>query len=178
MGQNRILLATDGDFNVGISEPGGLERLVEEKRRAGVFLSFLGLGRGNYNDAAMQALAQAGNGYAAYIDSFSEARKVLGEEIGSPLLTIAKDVKVQVEFNPKTVSEYRLIGYETRLLDREDFNNDAVDAGISEQAIASQHSMKLRLKVLPEPATRSAMNRSLLLPSPATTRATTTSLAS
>lgn len=147
-GTNRILLATDGDFNVGISEPGGLERLVEEKRRDGVFLSILGFGRGNYNDAVMQALAQAGNGNAAYIDSFSEARKVLVEEIGSTLLTIAKDVKVQVEFNPKTVSEYRLIGYETRLLDREDFNNDAVDAG----DIGAGHSVTALYEITPKGA--------------------------
>lgn len=147
-GTNRILLATDGDFNVGISEPGGLKRLIEEKRRAGVFLSILGFGRGNYNDAAMQALAQAGNGNAAYIDSFSEARKVLVEEIGSTLLTIAKDVKLQVEFNPKTVSEYRLIGYETRLLNREDFNNDAVDAG----DIGAGHSVTALYEITPKGA--------------------------
>ncbi|WP_343312663.1 VWA domain-containing protein [Brucella sp. BE17] len=147
-GTNRILLATDGDFNVGISEPGGLERLVEGKRRAGVFLSILGFGRGNYNDAGMQALAQAGNGNAAYIDSFSEARKVLVEEIGSTLLTIAKDVKVQVEFNPQAVSEYRLIGYETRLLDREDFNNDAVDAG----DIGAGHSVTALYEITPKGA--------------------------
>ncbi len=147
-GTNRILLATDGDFNVGISEPGGLERLVEEKRRAGVFLSILGFGRGNYNDAGMQALAQAGNGNAAYIDSYSEARKVLVEEIGGTLLTIAKDVKVQVEFNPQTISEYRLIGYETRLLDREDFNNDAVDAG----DIGAGHSVTAVYEITPKGA--------------------------
>lgn len=148
-GTNRILLATDGDFNVGISEPGGLKRLIEEKRRSGVFLSILGFGQGNYNDAGMQALAQAGNGNAAYIDSFSEARKVLVEEIGGTLLTIAKDVKVQVEFNPETVSEYRLIGYETRLLDREDFNNDAVDAG----DIGAGHSVTALYEITPRGAT-------------------------
>lgn len=128
-GTNRVLLATDGDFNVGISDPKALENLIAEKRGDGIFLSVLGFGIGNYNDAIMQALAQAGNGNAAYIDSYSEARKVLVEEMGGTLLTIAKDVKVQVEFNPATVSEYRLIGYETRALNREDFNNDAVDAG-------------------------------------------------
>lgn len=147
-GTNRILLATDGDFNVGISDPGQLERLIEEKRRAGVSLSILGFGRGNYNDEGMQALAQAGNGNAAYIDSYSEARKVLVEELGGTLLTIAKDVKVQVEFNPHTVSEYRLIGYETRLLEREDFNNDAVDAG----DIGAGHSVTALYEITPKGA--------------------------
>ncbi|MEQ8165190.1 MAG: DUF3520 domain-containing protein, partial [Alphaproteobacteria bacterium] len=128
-GTNRVLLATDGDFNVGLSDPDGLEGFIETKRDAGIFLSVLGFGTGNYNDEVMQALAQAGNGNAAYIDSYSEARKVLVEEMGGTLLTIAKDVKIQVEFNPQAVSEYRLIGYETRALAREDFNNDAVDAG-------------------------------------------------
>lgn len=128
-GTNRVLLATDGDFNVGIADPDGLERFIRTKRDAGIFLSVLGFGIGNYNDAVMQTLAQAGNGNAAYIDSYSEARRVLVEELGGTLLTIAKDVKIQVEFNPATVSEYRLIGYETRALNREDFNNDAVDAG-------------------------------------------------
>jgi Ca-activated chloride channel family protein len=128
-GTNRVLLATDGDFNVGLSDPDGLESFIATKRDEGIFLSVLGFGTGNYNDAVMQSLAQAGNGNAAYIDSYSEARKVLVEELGGTLLTIAKDVKIQVEFNPQTVSEYRLIGYETRALAREDFNNDAVDAG-------------------------------------------------
>jgi|TARA_A100001391_G_scaffold51156_2_gene31173 Ca-activated chloride channel family protein len=128
-GTNRVLLATDGDFNVGLSDPDGLERFIETRRDEGIFLSVLGFGTGNYNDSIMQLLAQAGNGNAAYIDSYSEARKVLVEEMGGTLMTIAKDVKIQVEFNPQTVSEYRLIGYETRALAREDFNNDAVDAG-------------------------------------------------
>ncbi|WP_369412482.1 vWA domain-containing protein [Pelagibacterium xiamenense] len=128
-GTNRVLLATDGDFNVGLSDPDGLEDFIAEKRDDGIFLSVLGFGMGNYNDAAMQALAQAGNGTAAYIDDFAEARKVLVEEMGATLVTIAKDVKIQVEFNPATVAEYRLIGYETRTLAREDFNNDRVDAG-------------------------------------------------
>jgi Ca-activated chloride channel family protein len=123
------LLATDGDFNVGLSDPDGLESFIETRRDEGIFLSVLGFGTGNYNDSIMQSLAQAGNGNAAYIDSYSEARKVLVEEMGGTLMTIAKDVKIQVEFNPQTVSEYRLIGYETRTLAREDFNNDAVDAG-------------------------------------------------
>jgi Ca-activated chloride channel homolog len=128
-GTNRVLLATDGDFNVGLSDPDGLESFIETRRDEGIFLSVLGFGTGNYNDSIMQSLAQAGNGNAAYIDSYSEARKVLVEEMGGTLMTIAKDVKIQVEFNPQTVSEYRLIGYETRALAREDFNNDAIDAG-------------------------------------------------
>ncbi|MDJ0613839.1 MAG: VWA domain-containing protein [Rhizobiaceae bacterium] len=128
-GINRVILATDGDFNVGISNPEELKGFVERKRKTGVTLSVLGFGRGNYNDALMQKLAQNGNGNAAYIDTLSEARKVLVEEAGSTLFPIAKDVKLQVEFNPALVSEYRLIGYETRALKREDFNNDKVDAG-------------------------------------------------
>ena len=128
-GVNRVILATDGDFNVGFSSPEEMKTFVEAKRETGVFLSVLGFGRGNYNDAPMQALAQNGNGVAAYIDTLSEARKVLADESGGSLIPIAKDVKIQVEFNPGTISEYRLIGYETRALKREDFNNDAVDAG-------------------------------------------------
>src|SRR5690606_14695778 len=119
----------DGDFNVGIADPKALETFIKAKRDSGVSLSVLGFGRGNLGDATMQALAQTGNGNASYISSFAEARKVLVEEIGGTLHTIAKDVKVQVEFNPAMVAEYRLIGYETRALNREDFNNDAVDAG-------------------------------------------------
>lgn len=128
-GVNRVILATDGDFNVGISSPRELESLVERKRDSGIYLSVLGFGQGNYNDELMQALAQTGNGNAAYIDTLNEARKVMIEEATSTLFPIANDVKIQVEFNPAAVSEYRLIGYETRLLNREDFNNDKVDAG-------------------------------------------------
>ena len=128
-GVNRVILATDGDFNVGITDPQELKHYVEKERESGVFLSVLGFGQGNYHDELMQKLAQNGNGNAAYIDSLSEARKVLVEEASSTLFTIAKDVKFQVEFNPMLVGEYRLIGYETRLLNREDFNNDKVDAG-------------------------------------------------
>lgn len=128
-GTNRVILATDGDFNVGIDDPEKLKDFIANKRASGVSLSVLGFGRGNLDDATMQALAQNGNGNASYISSFAEAKKVLVEEIGGTLHTIAKDVKVQVEFNPAVVSEYRLIGYETRALNREDFNNDAVDAG-------------------------------------------------
>ncbi len=128
-GVNRIMLATDGDFNVGISSRDELKDFVERKRKTGIFLSVLGFGQGNLNDHMMQTLAQNGNGVAAYIDTLSEARKVLVEEASSTLFPIAKDVKIQVEFNPQSVAEYRLIGYETRALNREDFNNDAVDAG-------------------------------------------------
>jgi Ca-activated chloride channel family protein len=136
-GVNRIVLATDGDFNVGQSSNEELKRLVERKRQKGVMLSVLGFGRGNYQDDMMQTLAQNGNGVAAYIDSLSEAKKVLVDEASSALFTIAKDVKLQLEFNPQIVSEYRLVGYQTRQLKREDFNNDKVDAG----DIGSGHSV-------------------------------------
>lgn len=128
-GVNRVMLATDGDFNVGITDQEELKGFVERERGKGVFLSVLGFGMGNYNDAMMQTLAQNGNGAAAYIDTIGEARKALVEEATSTLFPIAKDVKIQVEFNPATVAEYRLIGYETRMLAREDFDNDKVDAG-------------------------------------------------
>ena len=128
-GVNRVILATDGDFNVGITSRDELKGFVERQRGKGIFLSVLGFGMGNYNDAMAQALAQNGNGVAAYIDTINEARKVLVEEATSTLIPIAKDVKIQVEFNPATVAEYRLIGYETRLLKRDDFANDKVDAG-------------------------------------------------
>ena len=128
-GVNRVILATDGDFNVGITDVDQLRSYVERERKSGVFLSVLGFGMGNLNDRLMQELAQNGNGVAAYIDTLSEARKVLVEEATSTLFPIAKDVKIQVEFNPARVSEYRLIGYESRMLAREDFQNDRVDAG-------------------------------------------------
>jgi len=128
-GVNRVVLATDGDFNVGTSDDDGLTRLIEEERKSGVFLSVLGFGQGNYNDALMQRLAQNGNGTAAYIDQLDEAQKVLVDEATSTLFPVAKDVKIQVEFNPAAVAEYRLIGYETRMLARTDFNDDSVDAG-------------------------------------------------
>lgn len=128
-GVNRVILATDGDFNVGITNQEELKGFVERERGKGVFLSILGFGMGNYNDALMQTLAQNGNGAAAYIDTVGEARKTLVDEATSTLFPIAKDVKIQVEFNPATVAEYRLIGYETRLLARADFDNDKVDAG-------------------------------------------------
>ncbi len=144
-GINRVILATDGDFNVGITSVDELEGFIERERTSGIFLSVLGFGMGNYNDELMQALAQNGNGAAAYIDTLSEARKVLVEESTSTLFPIAKDVKIQVEFNPATVSEYRLIGYETRLLNREDFNNDKVDAG----DIGSGHTVTALYEITP-----------------------------
>jgi Ca-activated chloride channel homolog len=128
-GVNRVMLATDGDFNVGQTDDAGLERLIKDKREKDIFLSVLGFGRGNLDDQTMQVLAQNGNGTAAYVDTLQEAEKVLVQEASASLFPIAKDVKIQVEFNPATVSEYRLIGYETRALKREDFNNDRVDAG-------------------------------------------------
>ncbi|MDR7091608.1 vWA domain-containing protein [Cellvibrio fibrivorans] len=128
-GVNRIILATDGDFNVGQTGDEQLQDFVERKREKGIYLSVLGFGQGNYQDEMMQTLAQNGNGTAAYIDTLSEAQKVLVTEATSNLFPIAKDVKIQVEFNPNTVKEYRLIGYETRALNREDFSNDKVDAG-------------------------------------------------
>ncbi|HEY2987496.1 MAG TPA: VWA domain-containing protein [Candidatus Binatia bacterium] len=126
---NRVILATDGDFNVGITDPKELERFIVAKRKSGIYLSIFGVGVGNLNDALMQRLAQAGNGNAAYIDSLLEARKAMSEELASTIFPIADDVKIQVEFNPALVAEYRLIGYETRMLRREDFNDDKVDAG-------------------------------------------------
>jgi Ca-activated chloride channel family protein len=128
-GINRIMLATDGDFNVGISDTERLKDLVRRNRDDGITLTALGFGTGNYNEAMMEQIADVGNGNYSYIDSAMEAQKVLDEELSSTLFTIAKDVKVQIEFNPAIVSEYRLIGYENRLLAEEDFNNDAVDAG-------------------------------------------------
>jgi Ca-activated chloride channel family protein len=128
-GINRVLLATDGDFNVGTVNHEQLRNLIEEKRQSGISLSTLGFGTGNYNDHLMEQLADVGNGNYAYIDTLNEAQKVLVDEMSSTMLTIAKDVKIQIEFNPAVVAEYRLIGYENRLLKREDFNNDKVDAG-------------------------------------------------
>ena len=128
-GINRVILATDGDFNVGTSDVDSLKKLIEQKREEGISLTTLGFGTGNYNDELMEQLADVGNGNYAYIDGLNEARKVLVEELSSTLMTIAKDVKIQVEFNPDVVKEYRLLGYENRALAREDFNNDKVDAG-------------------------------------------------
>lgn len=145
-GVNRVMLATDGDFNVGQSDDDELKRLIEKERQSGVYLSVLGFGRGNLNDRMMQAIAQNGNGTAAYIDTMAEAEKVLVQEASSTLFPIAKDVKIQVEFNPQKISEYRLIGYETRGLAREDFNNDRVDAG----EIGSGHSVTAIYEITPK----------------------------
>ena len=142
---NRIILATDGDFNVGPTGDSDLQTLVERKRDQGIYLSVLGFGQGNYQDAMMQTLAQNGNGIAAYIDTLSEAQKVLVHEATSTLFPIANDVKIQVEFNPAKVAEYRLIGYETRALQREDFNNDKVDAG----DIGAGHSVTAIYEITP-----------------------------
>ena len=145
-GVNRVMLATDGDFNVGQSDDDDLKRLIEEERQTGVFLSVFGFGHDNLNDQMMQTIAQNGNGTAAYIDTLAEAEKVLVEDASSTLFPIAKDVKIQVEFNPQKVSEYRLIGYETRALNREDFNNDRVDAG----DIGSGHSVTAIYEITPK----------------------------
>jgi len=145
-GVNRVILATDGDFNVGIRDPEALKGFVERKQQSNIYLSILGFGQGNYNDALMQKLAQNGNGNAAYIDNLNEARKVLVDEASGTLFPIAKDVKIQVEFNPAMVTEYRLIGYETRLLRREDFNNDKIDAG----DIGAGHSVTAIYEITPK----------------------------
>nr|WP_064246152.1 VWA domain-containing protein [Rhizobium leguminosarum]OAP96038.1 hypothetical protein A4U53_15680 [Rhizobium leguminosarum] len=145
-GVNRVMLATDGDFNVGPSSDEDLKRIIEERRKDGIFLTVLGFGRGNLNDSLMQTLAQNGNGSAAYIDTLAEAQKTLVEEAGSTLFPIASDVKFQVEFNPERIAEYRLIGYETRALKREDFNNDRVDAG----DIGSSHSVTAIYEITPK----------------------------
>ncbi len=145
---NRVILSTDGDFNVGITDPQALQDYIEQERKSGIYFSVLGVGQGNYNDALMQKLAQHGNGNAAYIDTLNEARKVLVEEAGSTLFTIAGDVKIQVEFNPAAVSQYRLIGYESRLLNREDFNNDKVDAG----EVGSGHAVTAIYEITPASA--------------------------
>ena len=142
---SRIILATDGDFNVGLSDPQALKDYIAEKRDSGTFLSVLGFGRGNLDDATMQALAQNGNGQAAYIDTLAEAQKVLVDQLSGALFPIASDVKVQIEFNPATIAEYRLIGYETRALRREDFNNDRVDAG----EIGAGHSVTALYELTP-----------------------------
>lgn len=128
-GNNRVILATDGDFNVGVSSDGDMQRLIEEERKSGVFLSVLGYGMGNYKDSKMEILANKGNGNYAYIDNLNEAKKVLINEFGATLFTVAKDVKLQVEFNPAKVAAYRLVGYENRLLNNEDFKDDQKDAG-------------------------------------------------
>ena len=144
-GVNRVILATDGDFNVGTTSEGDLVRLIEEKAKSGVFLSVLGVGDDNLNDSTMQKLADKGNGNYAYLDSLEEARKVLVQQINGTLVTIAKDVKIQVEFNPARVASYRLIGYEKRILRKEDFNNDKIDAG----EIGAGHTVTALYEVVP-----------------------------
>lgn len=144
-GNNRVILATDGDFNVGISDNGSLETLIEKERESGIFLSVLGFGRGNLQDDKMQLLADKGNGNHAYIDQLSEARKVLVNEFGGTLFTVAKDVKIQVEFNPTYVASYRLIGYENRLMANEDFRNDAKDAG----ELGAGHTITALYEIIP-----------------------------
>lgn len=144
-GNNRVILATDGDFNVGESSNESMEKLIEQKRKSGVFLTVLGFGMGNYKDSKMEILADKGNGNYAYIDNITEAKKVLVNEFGGTLFTIAKDVKLQVEFNPAKVAAYRLIGYENRMLKSEDFNNDKKDAG----ELGSGHTVTALYEVIP-----------------------------
>lgn len=144
-GNNRIILATDGDFNIGASSNAEMERLIEKERESGVFLTVLGFGMGNYKDSKMEILADKGNGNYAYIDNIMEAKKVLVNEFGGTLFTIAKDVKIQVEFNPEVVQSYRLIGYENRLLNKEDFNDDKKDAG----ELGAGHSVTALYEIVP-----------------------------
>ncbi|MEP2771700.1 MAG: von Willebrand factor type A domain-containing protein [Fulvivirga sp.] len=144
-GNNRVIIATDGDFNVGESSNASMERLIEEKREDGIFLTALGFGMGNYKDSKMELLADKGNGNYAYIDNILEAKKVLVNEFGGTLFTIAKDVKIQVEFNPAKVNAYRLIGYENRLLKDEDFNNDKKDAG----ELGAGHTVTALYEIIP-----------------------------
>ncbi len=143
-GNNRVILATDGDFNIGASSDAEMVRLIEERRNDGVFLSILGFGMGNYKDSKMEQLSNAGNGNYAYIDNILEAKKVFGKEIWGTLYTIAKDVKFQVEFNPAQVKAYRLIGYENRMLNKEDFNDDKKDAG----EIGSGHTVTALYEII------------------------------
>jgi Ca-activated chloride channel family protein len=147
-GNNRVILATDGDFNVGVSSEGELTRLIEERRDDGIFLSVLGFGMGNIKDNKMEALADKGNGMYAYIDGAQEAEKVLVGQLAGTLYTIAKDVKLQVEFNPAKVREYRLIGYENRVMDRRDFSDDKKDAG----DMGAGHTVTVLYEVVPADA--------------------------
>lgn len=144
-GMNRVILCTDGDFNVGVTNMSELERIIERERASGVFLSVLGFGTGNVKDSTMELLADKGNGNYAYVDTFNEGRKVLVEQMSSTLFTIAKDVKIQVEFNPARVAGYRLIGYENRMLAKEDFNNDMKDAG----EIGAGHTVTALYEIIP-----------------------------
>jgi Ca-activated chloride channel family protein len=149
---NRIMVVTDGDFNIGLTDGEALKKYIEKKRDSGIFLSLLGFGMGNYKDTTMKALANYGNGVAAYIDSIEEAHKVMITEALSNIFPIAKDVKIQVEFNPAAVMEYRLVGYEKRILKREDFNNDKVDAG----DIGSGHTVTALYEITPSGAKEAA----------------------
>lgn len=142
---NRVILCTDGDFNVGLTQRGDLERLIEEEAKSGVFLTVLGFGMGNYKDSTLELLSNKGNGNYGYIDNFTEGRKMLVDQMLGTLVTIAKDVKIQVEFNPAAVAGYRLIGYENRLLKKEDFNNDKIDAG----DIGAGHTVTAFYEVIP-----------------------------
>lgn len=144
-GNNRVILCTDGDFNVGMSSNSDMERLIEEKRKDDIFLTVLGYGMGNYKDSKLEILADKGNGNYAYIDDLLEANKVLVKEMGATLVTLAKDTKVQIEFNPKYVKEYRLVGYENRMLNTEDFDNDKVDAG----DIGAGHTVTAIYEIIP-----------------------------
>ena len=145
LANNRVILATDGDFNVGVSSDAALVELIEQKREEGVFLTVLGFGQGNYKDAKMEKLADKGNGNYAYIDNLAEGKKVLANEFGATLFTIAKDVKIQVEFNPAKVESYRLIGYENRMLEKEDFEDDTKDAG----DLGSGHTVTALYEIVP-----------------------------
>jgi len=144
-GNNRVILCTDGDFNVGVSSEGGLENLISEKRQSGIYLTVLGYGMGNYKDNKLQILAQKGNGNHAYIDNIQEANRVLVYEFGSTMYAVAKDVKIQVEFNPTYVNAYRLVGYESRLLNKEDFNDDTKDAG----ELGAGHTVTAFYEIIP-----------------------------
>jgi len=144
-GANRVVLCTDGDFNIGVTNQGDLTRLIEEKAKSGVFLTVLGFGMSNYKDSTLEKLADKGNGNYGYVDNFAEAKKLLADQLSGTLVTIAKDVKIQVEFNPAKVKSYRLIGYENRMLKKEDFNNDKIDAG----EIGAGHTVTALYEVVP-----------------------------
>jgi Ca-activated chloride channel family protein len=144
-GNNRVVIATDGDFNVGASSDVEMEKLIEEKRKSGVFLTVLGYGMGNFKDSKMEILADKGNGNYAYIDNIQEANRFLGKEFKGSMFAIAKDVKIQIEFNPKHVQAYRLIGYENRKLNAEDFKNDKIDAG----ELGSGHTVTALYEIIP-----------------------------
>lgn len=154
-GNNRVILATDGDFNVGSTSNSDMEKLIEEKRKSGVFLTCLGYGMGNYKDSKMETLADKGNGNYAYIDNIQEANRFLGKEFKGSMFAIAKDVKIQIEFNPKQVQAYRLIGYENRKLRAEDFKNDAIDAG----ELGSNHTVTALYEIIPAGVTSDYLNQ-------------------